>query len=44
MINLLKLDNVVFLPLVVLVIGSIISGYYVYSQFSIAYNLDVFAV
>ena len=41
--KLVKIDNVVFLPLVVLVVGSIISGYYVYSQFSIAYNLDIFA-
>jgi NADH-quinone oxidoreductase subunit L len=41
--KLVKIDNVVFLPLVILVVGSVISGYFVYHNFDIAYSLNIFA-
>ncbi|MBT4922317.1 MAG: NADH-quinone oxidoreductase subunit L [Rickettsiales bacterium] len=40
---LVKINNIVFIPLLILVLGSIFSGYFVYHNFDIAYNLEAFA-
>jgi NADH-quinone oxidoreductase subunit L len=40
---LVRIDNIVFIPLLILAIGSIVGGYFVYHNFEIAYNLEVFA-
>ena len=39
---LVKIDTIVFIPLLLLALGSIISGYYIYHNFDISYNLEIF--